>query len=147
MDKRHLITLTLLLSALAFTPLVAQEGEQHYTIAQVKPASVSDDVASILHEKGLDEDAAKSIARDLVSEDDARFTLMTENLLASCPTLQRDELMAYLSQEALHRQKVELNSYGQLVGMLTKIRQETPHRNVLQRLSHIAKLNEQIKNS
>ncbi len=146
MDKRHLITLTLILSVLAFSPLVAQE-EHHYTITQVKSASVSEDVASILHEKGLEEDAAKSIARDLVSEDDTRFTLMAENLLISCPTLQRDELMTYLSQEALHRQKVELHSYGQLVGMFTKIRQETPQRDVLQRLSHIAKLNEQIKNS
>jgi hypothetical protein len=146
MDKRNLITLTLLLSALVFTPLIAQEGEQHYSIVQVKPAGISDEIASALHEQGLDEDAAMRTAARFV-EDDARFTLMTENLLASCSTLTREELLAYLSREALYRRPVALHSYGQLVSMLTKIKQQTPDREVLQKLSHIAKYNEDIVKS
>jgi hypothetical protein len=147
MDKRNLITITLLLSALVFTPLIAQEGEQHYTITQVKPASISDEITSVLYDQGLDEDAAVRMTAQLINEDDTRFTLMTETLLASCKTLKREELIAYLSREALYRQPVSLHSYGQLVGMLTKIKQQTPDRETLQKLSHIAKFNERIVNS
>ncbi len=142
-NKRNLITLTLLLSALVFTPLMAQEGEHHYTITQVKPASVSDEIASVLHDQGLDEDAAVRVAARFV-EDDTRFTVMAEMLLASCKTLKREELIAYLSREALYRQPVSLHSYGQLVSMLTKIKQQTPDRETLQKLSHISKINERL---
>ena len=145
MDKRNIITLTLFLSALVFTPLVAQEGEfQLYTVTQQKPKRVSADIAATLHQKGLDADAALRIANDFVAHDDVRFSLMMENLLASCQTLTREEVLAYLSEEALHRQKVELYTYGQLVSMVTKVKKKTPDETVLNQLSSIAKHNQRL---
>jgi len=145
MDKRNIITLTLFLSALVFTPLVAQEGEfQLYTVTQQQPNRISADIAATLHQKGLDADAALRIANEFVKSDDVRFGMMFDNLLASCETLDRKELIAYLGEEALHRQKVELHSYGQLVSLVTKIKQHAPNDTVRKKLSDIAKRNNSI---
>jgi hypothetical protein len=142
MDKRNLITVTLLLSALAFNPLVAREGES-YTVSQQQRNSVSDEIASRLHQQGLEEEAAVKLAKALV-DDDVHFAFMLENLLARCEMLERDEVLEYLSKAALFRQKVALHSYGQLVHMVTKIQRGAPDESVLQKLHTVAQLNQTI---
>jgi hypothetical protein len=142
MDKRNLITVTLLLSALAFSPLVAREGKS-YTMSQLQRTSVSEEIASKLHQQGLEEESAITMAKALVN-DDVHFTFMLENLLAHCDMLKRDEVLEYLSKAALFRQKVELHSYGQLVHMVTKINHAALDESVLQKLHTVAKLNQSI---
>ena len=80
MDKRNLITVTLLISALAFNPLTAREKERG-TVAQLTCSTFVKDVALTLQNKGLEEDAALKISASLVNEKDGRFILMAENLL------------------------------------------------------------------
>ena len=60
MDKRNFVSVTLLVSALAFNPLVAQQLNTNVS-SQIQRSTVSSSIASILHKRGLDEDAAQEI--------------------------------------------------------------------------------------
>jgi hypothetical protein len=139
MDKRNLISVTLLVTALAFNPLVAKEVIQ--TNILVQENRVTSKIASILHKRGLDEDAAKEISENFVNEDEELFALMLDNLLYSCDIVGKDEILEYLSRAALHRQNVHLDSYAQLVSMVSKIKQSVLDKNTLEQLNVVAKSN------
>lgn len=140
MDKRNFISVTLLVSALAFNPLVAQQLNIN-TSSQIKPHTVSSSIASILHKRGLDEEAARKISNNLVDEEDELFALMMDNLVNECNYVSKDEILEYLSTAALFRQNVHFNSYAHLVNMVSKIKQKPLHEKTLIKLSAIAKKN------
>lgn len=139
MDKRNLISVTLLVTALAFNPLFAEHTLK--TNIYVKENRVTSKISSILHKRGLDEDAAKELSENLVNEDEELFALMIDNLLHRCDDLNKDDILEYLSSAALHRQKVELDSYAQLVSMVSKIKQKLLDKKTLEQLSSVAKSN------
>lgn len=139
MDKRNLLSVTLLVTALAFNPSVANENIQ--TNTSVKENRVTSKIASILHKRGLDEDAAKEISENFVNEDEELFALMLDNLLYSCDIVENDEILEYLSRAALHRQNVHLDSYAQLVSMVSKIKQSVLGTKTLEQLNSVAKSN------
>ncbi len=144
MDKRNFISVTLLVSALAFNPLVAQQLNI-ITSSQIKQnTTVSSSIASILHKRGLDEDAAQEISNNLVEEEDELFALMIDNLVSECDSLSKDEILEYLSTAALYRQEVHFDSYAQLVNMVSKIKQRSLDEKTLAKLSTIAKQNKEI---
>ncbi len=140
MDKRNFISVTLLVSALAFNPLVAQQLNTQ-TSSQIKLNTVSSSIASILHKRGLDEDAAQEISDNLVEEEDELFALMIDNLVNNCSSLSKDVILEYLSTAALYRQNVHLDSYAQLVNMVSKIKKKSLDEKTLAQLSTIAKKN------
>ena len=141
MNKQNFISVTLLVSALAFNPLVAEELNTHVISSQIERNTVSSGMASILHQRGLDEDAAKIISEDLVKGKDELFALMIDNLINNCEHLGRNEILEYLSRAALHRQDVYFDSYAQLVNMVSTIKQKSLDEKTLKRLSVIAKQN------
>ena len=142
MDKRNFISVTLLVSALAFNPLVAQQLNTNTSSQIERSTTVSSSIASILHKRGLDEDAAQEISNNLVdNEEDERFALMIENLVNECSSLSKNEILEYMSTAALHRQNVHFDSYAHLVNMVSKIKQKSLDEKTLTKLSAIAKQN------
>jgi len=140
MSKQSFISVTLLVSALTFNPLVAQQLNVTSS-SQLERTSVTLSIASILHKRGLDEDAAQKISEDLVNENDDIFALMIENLLQGCDSVNKEEVMEYLSMAALHKQDVQLGNYAQLVHMLSTIKKKALDEGTLAQLSMIAKHN------
>jgi len=143
MDKRNLISVTLLVSALAFNPLVAQQLNANINI-QIERNTVSSSIASILHKRGLDEDAAQVISNNLIDEEDELFAFMIENLINECSDLSKEEVLEYLSTAALYRHNVRFDSYAQLVNMVSEIKQKPLNEKILKQLSTIAKKNSLI---
>jgi|GEM_PF-777071 len=139
MDRRNLISVTLLVTALAFNPLLAQHNIKASSLVQEN--RVTSKIASILHKRGLDEDTAKEISEDLVDGDEELFALMLNNLLHGYSDLKKDEVLEYLSKAALHRQHIELDSYAQLVSMVSKIKQKLLDKDTLEQLNTVAKSN------
>ena len=144
MDKRNFISVTLLVSALAFNPLVAQQLNANISSQIERNTTVSSSIASILHKRGLDEDAAQEISNNLVDEEDELFALMINNLVNECSSLSKEEVLEYLSTAALYRQNVHFDSYAQLVNMVSKIKQKPLDEKALIKLSAIAKQNREI---
>ena len=140
MDKRNLISVTLLVTALAFNPLFAQHNIK--TSQFIQENRVTSKIASILHKRGLDEDAAKEISENFVSEDEELFALMINNLLHGCDDIKKEEVLEYLSSAALHRQSIKLDTYAQLVSMVSKIKQKKLDSKVLDQLKVVAQSNE-----
>ncbi len=143
MDKRNFISVTLLVSALAFNPLVAQQLNTNAS-SQIQQRTVASSIASILHKRGLDEDAAQEISNNLVDEKDEFFALMIDNLVNNCSSLSKEEVLEYLSTAALYRQNVHFDSYAHLVNMISKIKQKPLDEKSLIKLSAIAKQNREI---
>lgn len=139
MYKQKFITLSLLVSALAFNPLIAQELYLT-TSLQIKRISVKSQIASRLENRGLDEDIAKQFSEDLV-HDDELFATMIDNLLHGYKDLHQDEIFEYLSQAALHRQDVHLDNYGHLLHMISAIKQKALDKSTLAQLNVISKQN------
>lgn len=144
MDKRNFISVTLLVSALAFNPLVAQQLNANVSSQIERNTTVSSSIASILHNRGLDEDAAQEISNNLIDEEDELFALMIENLVNECISLNKEEVLEYLSTAALYRQDVHFDSYAQLVNMVSKIKQKSLDVKTLKQLSAVAKQNKEI---
>lgn len=140
MEKRNFISVTLLVSALAFNPLLAKQFNIT-TISQTKVNTVSSSIASILYKRGLDEDAAQEISENLVEDDEALLAMMMQNFEEECSIVSREEVLEYLSTAALHRQHVRFDSYDHLIAMVSKIKQTTLDTKTLQNLRDVAKKN------
>jgi len=144
MNKQNIIRITLFVSALAFNPAAAEILPQLTNIQTQQSSTVSSSIANILYQRGLDEDAAKEISIGLVEEDEARLALMIENIVNSCNEITYNEILEYLSTEALHRKNVQLENYAQLTHMFSKIKQRSPGKETLKQLSIIAKHNSSL---
>jgi len=143
MENRNFLTVTLLVSALAFNPLSAIEINTYETNSQRQINSVSSNIASILHKRGLDEDVSHAFSQDLV-ENEALFTAMLSNFLTHYPEISQEKVFEHLSTAALHRQNIQFDSYDHLVNMASKIQGKVLNEKALDQLRSISRLNQMI---
>lgn len=121
MNTQNLLTLTLIISGLSLNPVMAQSQVEHRTQNQNTQHSLRGGISTHLHNRGLEEDAAKEIAEAFIADDD-------ENLIAKLmATLQlqkiasREDILSYLSMAALHREKIDFRKPEALETMLSTI--------------------------
>ncbi len=144
MSKENILRITLFVSVLAFNPLVAETLKIPANIQTQQTNSIASGIANILHKRGIDEDAAEEISREFVAEDEALFARMMDNLLSGCKSINKEELLTYLSKEALFRNSVQLHDYDTLVAMVAAIREKALDEVTLKELQMIAKENRQL---
>jgi len=144
MSKENILRITLFVSVLVLSPVVAERIKPITNIQNQHETRVSASIANILHKRGLDEDAAEEISQNFVANDEELFARMIENVLHACTNISKDELLVYLSNEALFRKSVDLQSYDQLVAMVSKVRQKALDKVTLNALKDIAKQNSQL---
>ncbi len=144
MSKENILRITLFVSVLAFNPLVAETLKIPANIQTQQTNSIASGIANILHKRGIDEDAAEEISREFVAEDEALFARMMDNLLSGCKSINKEELLTYLSKEALFRNSVQLHDYDTLVAMVAAIREKALDEVTLSELQMIAKENRQL---
>ncbi len=141
MNKQNIIRITFFVSILVFNPVVAQTHRISTNIQTNLNINITEEIASVLYERGLEEETANKRAEELVEGNTELFSLMLSNLLLGCNSIAKDDMVKYLSRAALHKQSVKLNSYDQLIDIYSKIRKSTPNREVREKLSAIAKSN------
>ena len=144
MSKENLFRITLFVSVLALNPVVAETLKPTTNIQSQQETRVSTSIANILHKRGLDEDAAEELSQNFVADDEELFARMLENLLNGCKSMSKDELLTYLSNEALFRKSIDLKSYDQLVAMVSNVKQKSLDQVTLKELQTIAKQNSQL---
>ena len=144
MSKENILRITLFVSVLAFNPVVAETFKNTTNIQTQKETRVSTSIANILHKRGLDEDAAEEISQNFMPDDEELFTQMLENLLNGCKSIHKEEVLTFLSNEALFRKNVDLKSYDTLVSMVSKIKQKSLDAVILKELQSVAKQNREL---
>jgi len=144
MSKENILRITLFVSVLAFNPVVAETFKNTTNIQTQKETRVSTSIANILHKRGLDEDAAEEISQNFMPDDEELFTQMLENLLNGCKSMRKEEVLTFLSNEALFRKSVDLKSYDTLVSMASKINHKALDKATLKELQTVAKQNRQL---
>ena len=144
MNKPKILILTLIISGLALNPVMV-DGVVNSTIStQNINHSITSSISSILYNRGLEEEAAEALAQGVVDEEDEMFLSMLLQTLDSKKIVSRQEVLEYLSTEALHRRSINFKSYDNLVGMVSKIKKSTLDENTRNQLSYLAKINKQL---
>jgi hypothetical protein len=144
MSKENILRITLFVSVLAFNPVAAEILKPTTNIQTQQETRVSTSIANILHKRGLDEDAAEELSQNFVADDEELFAHMMENLLSGCKSISNEELLTYLSNEALFRKSIDLQSYDALVAMVSKVKQKALDKVTLKELQTIAQQNRQL---
>ena len=144
LDKRHFISITVLISALAFNPLLATEVSVTalQNSSQQQTNTLSNVLAAQLYKRGLDADAADEISREFVDEHDNHLNDMIDHLVHTFTDLSHEEVFEHLSSEALHRRSVDFRSYDHLLSMVTKIKEGALSSSELKQLHTVSKLNQ-----
>jgi len=145
MHKQNFITFTLIISNLAFNPVMADTA---FTTAvsqnQTIDTPVSSSISSVLYKRGLDKEAADEISENFVSEEDEVLLAMVIQELDKENIVSRNEVLEYLSTTALYKQKFDFHSYDHLVGMVTKIKQRSLDSKTLKKLHTIANSDQEL---
>lgn len=144
MNKQNFLTLTLIISGLALNPVIAEELVSTNVTTQTINHSISASISSVLYNRGIEEESADALATAMVDEEDELFLSMLIQTLDAKNIVSRDDFLEYLSTAALHKQKIDLKSYDNLVGMVSKIKQSALDENTLKQLSYLAKVNKQL---
>ena len=144
MSKQNFIRITLFISVLVFNPAAADTFRITANIQSSRKTAVTEDIAAVLYERGLEEKAAKERAAGLVGEDAELFALMLDTLLHECGDISREELLTHLGTAALHRQEISLDSYAHLIDLYTKIKRTTPDEKTLGSLRAVAGSNRML---
>jgi len=148
MNKQNFITLTLIISGLAFNPAVAEvraDIESALTQTQKQNrTSVASGISTVLYNKGLDEDVAEELAENLVEGEDEMYLSLLLQTLDAQNIVSHEDVLAYLGHAALHRQKIDLKKYDDLVGMVAQIQKKALDKQTLEALGYIAKVNKQL---
>ena len=144
MNKQNFITLTLIISGLALSPVIADSEFNRITHSQNINHSVTASISSILYNRGIDEDVADELSTNFVNEEDELFLSMMIQALDDKNIVSREEVLEYLSTAALHKQNIDFKKYDNLIGMVSKIKQQALDTHTLNLLSYIAKINKQL---
>ncbi len=144
MNKQNIIRITLFVSILVFNPAVADTLRSVTNIQTNLNTTITENITSILHKRGLEEKSAKKRAEEFLGDDERLFSLMLGNLLYGCSDITKEEILEHLSTSALHRQSMALDSYAHLIDIYSKIKQSTPEKEMRKKLSAIAKSNAMV---
>ena len=144
MHKQNLLILTLIISGLALNPVMADGVINSVASTQTINHSITSSISSILYSRGLEEEAAVALASGVVDEEDEMFLSLLLQTLDSKNIVSTQEVLEYLSTEALHRRKVNFKSYDALVGMVSKIKKSVLDENTRKQLTYLAKVNKQL---
>ena len=141
MNKQNFITLTLIISGLALNPVMADAVLATVSHSQNINHSVSSSISSLLYNRGLDKEAADEISENLVSEEDEVLLAILMQDLDRKNIVSTQKVLEYSNTTALHKQNLDFHSYDHLIGMVSKIKQESLDSKTLKQLHHIVKSN------
>ena len=137
--NQNILSLVLLASALTLTPIITTSLHAH---SHIKVNTISNSIAKNLHRRGIDKDVSIKIANNIFIVDEELFTLMLQNLESDCNLLSKNDILNFLTTQALMQKAVELDSYSYLVNMVYQIKNQALSQKDLKNLNTLA-----IKNS
>lgn len=145
MHKHNILTITLIISGLALNPVMGENTDlRKIAYSKVNHTFIVTGISNILQDRGVEAKAAESMASALVDEKDGMLLTAIAYSLEHHKIVTKDEILAYLSQAALHKRKLDFNSYDQLIGMVEKIKQKPIDDHTRKKLRELANVNQQL---
>ena len=140
MKKINLLYSTLVATALSVSPFLTTPLDA--TVTQTtKTSTLFYNIAKTLHNRGLERNAAQQISDSFLGDEEELLSVLLENIENRCSVLSRAEIMDYISNLALQRKSIELDSYSALIKMVHQIKHASPSKETLMELQHIANMN------
>jgi len=139
-----MFTITLIIAGLSLSPIMAEEIQDITKKQKTIKHTVTSSIANILHKRGLDEEVAQEMAENFLSHEDEILLAVLMQNLEMHEIVTSKEVLEYLSDAALHRQKMDFKSYDHILGMVHKIRQKPLDESTRKYISHIVDLNKQL---
>lgn len=133
--RRNFISLTVFVSSLLLSPFTIAPLNAN---TQIKSKSISITIASILHKRGIDEDAAEKISKSFIGENEELFSIMLRNLINDCSSLNQKEILDFISDSALHKKTIDLSSYASLIKIVQKVNPTALNQKTMQEIEKIA---------
>jgi hypothetical protein len=106
--------------------------------------SIRDELEESLVERGLDDDAAKDLAKDILSDNEAVESIKIHNFLTAVGTIEYEEFINQLTTDALFGKKVNFEDYDSLVRITYDICGKVLDKDILNKLSKVAMLNKNL---
>ena len=152
MNKQNFLTLTLIISGLALSPVVAEEVNLNRADMESAPTlktqqesqSIRSGISTVLYNRGLEKKTADKLATTMLELEDEIYLSPLLETLDEKNIVSKDEVLGYLSTAALYRQTLDLKKYDVLVGMVSKIKQKSLDAHTLKQLSYLAKVSKEV---
>ena len=120
-NSKRFLALTFLATTLVLSAAIPQTT---FLSTKQQSSSISSQITSTLYKRGLDEETAKELSQKLVQDNDELLSLMINNLINNS-SLTKNEIINYLSKQALLKKRVDLSSYSNVVKMAQTIKSNT----------------------
>ncbi|SFZ98602.1 hypothetical protein MNB_SV-5-1585 [hydrothermal vent metagenome] len=140
MEKRYFIGVTLLLTVLSTNPILANRVNTNSPINLKQVNTLASQISSTLYKRGLDKDVAYELSNNFV-EDEDYLNEKINNFLDIYQKISKEDLLEHLSTVALNRQKINFDSYDNLISIVSKINGSHPDIHDLKKLRTISNIN------
>lgn len=137
MTTKQILSLTLLATTLTLSAAAPREYPK--TIKQ-QANSLSHEISSILYNRGIEQERAKALSDALLHPNEPLFSMMLHNYIYSTK-ISKEEVLEYLSREALKKKSVDLSSYATLIKISQQIEKVAPTQQTLAKLEEISSKN------
>ncbi len=145
MNKQNFITITFIITGLVITPAIADNVERNRVTQNISiNQSVKSSVSMVLFKRGLEQDSANEMVKNLLDDIDELYLAMLIDNLEMQNIVTKEQVFEYLSHTALHKQKLDFTQYDQLIGMVSKIQQKSLDKSTRKKISQIVKINKQL---
>ena len=144
MNKQQMMSITFVVSVLVFSAGIDNIIHQDTTVERRTRSTLTQDIASLLIDRGLEERVANERAAALLKKDPVSFASMLSKLPLLFDDISEEDLLNYFAESALHKQSVEWDSYEQLIHLHHRITHATPDRKRRELLAGIAEQNASI---
>lgn len=141
MTTRLILSLTLLATSLT---LSATSTKELTTNVKQQSNSISNAVANILYEKGIEKKSALKIASKIIGNEEELFSIMLHTYTTTVSANHNNALNA-LAKLALNYEKADLSSYAFLIKLTYRINKTMPNKAILNKLDRISTNNSLLK--
>ena len=140
MITRKILTLTLLTVTLTLNASIPRELR---TITRQENNSISNRVANILFERGIDASKAQELSQAIIKTDEKLFSIMLENFSTHCE-IDKETIYQELSKIALSKKSVDFTSYSFLIKLTQLTKQKHLNSGQLKKIEEISTKNQII---
>ena len=103
MNTRNILTLTLLAVSLTLSAAIPKEIR---LTSRQQTNSISNEIATILFEKGIEEEKAQSLSVSIMNTDEELFSFLVDNYASHCQ-IDKKSIYEELSKLALQKKSVD----------------------------------------